>query len=239
MPMSQWLNAQALAHYVVGALAAAALILSWWLFTRKRARYVWIEDLERVSFIWIHSAFRERITVVLDKETGGEEQIDTLSQLRVKIYNATTETIENVTLRFLFEPPGARFLHVELDPPEEMQWLDDSPLYQIESESLICVSLPYLNPSSVFGEEQIVTLTVVADGSPRITKVVGGGLGWTAQYLSYEDRLQQEKRQLTRQTITIMIGAFIVLVIASWAFYTYKREHAKVRGSGSDFGPVA
>jgi hypothetical protein len=161
--MSQWLNAEALAQYIIGALTTVVIILGWWLFKRKRACYVWIEELSGVSLISIDPAFRDRITVTLDKEIGGGEQIDNLSQLRMRIYNATRETIENVVLRFFFEPMEARFLHVELDSPEEMQWLDDSPHYQIESESRIRVSLPYLKSSKVYEEEQMATLTVVAE----------------------------------------------------------------------------
>jgi hypothetical protein len=218
--MSQWLNAEALAQYIMGAISAVLVILGWWLFRRKRARYVQIEDFGRVSFIWIDSAFRERITVVLDKETGGGEQIDTLSQLRVKIRNTTRETIENVTLRLLFKPTGARFLYVELDPPEDMQWQEAPPYYQLESESRICVSLPYLKSSEVYGAEQAATLTILADGDPQIAKVVGGGRDWSARYISHEERAKQRQLYLRLVAVINLLVIFAFPILA-FAFYSY------------------
>ena len=218
--MSQWLNAEALAQYIVGALTTVLIILGWWLFKRKRARCILVEPVSDLSLLSIHPAIRDRITVILDKQVEGGEQIERLSQLRVKIHNTTRETIEKVVLRFFFKPPIARLLDVKLDPPEEMLWQDDPPHYQLESESqVLAVSLPYLKSSDVYGEEQNVILTLLADGGPHIDRVVGGGADGTAQYLSYEDRLEQiERRQ--RFIAAMSVSVFLTFcIITIWTFY--------------------
>jgi len=220
--MSQWLNAEALAQYVVGALTAAITILGWRLFRRERARYILVEPVLELSLMWIHSAFRDRITVTLHKGMRGEEQIDKLSQLRVRISNTTRETINNVVLRFFFKPPIPRILDHKLDPPREMLGRDDPPHCQLESESqTLVVSLPYLKSSDVYGEKQNATLTLLADGAPRIDDVIGGGPDWAAQYLSGEDRFKQEARQFGFRLIMIMIAAFTIFITTMWALYPY------------------
>lgn len=218
--MSQWLNAEALAQYIVGALTAALIILGWWLFKRKRARYILVEWDSELSLMSIDSAIRDRITVTLDKQVEGGEQIRELSQLRVKISNTTGETINNVLLRILFKRPIPKFLDIKLDPPKEMEGRDDSPHYQLESESqILAVSLPYLKSSRVYGKEHDVTLTLLTDGDPRIDDVVGGGADWTAQYLSYEDRLERIERRYRFLAVMASAVFWILFIITIWMFY--------------------
>jgi hypothetical protein len=138
----------------------------------------------------------------------------------IEIFNISRETIDNIELRFFFDLRRARLLNIEFYPPEEMQWQDDdSPLFQLASESQIRVSLPYLNPSKVY-EEQAV-LTVVADGYPPITKVVGGGRDWKAQYLSYREQLEQMRPRFGLRLIGTLTAVFIAFAIISWAFSAY------------------
>jgi len=218
--MSQWLNAEALAQYIVGALTTALIVLGWWLFKRKRARYILCREAPPMSLMFISSAVRERITVILDKEAEGGEQIANLSQLAMEIFNTSRETIDNIELRFFFDLREVRLLNIEFYPPEEMQWQDDdSPLFQLESESRIRVSLPYLNPFKVYRQKAI--LTVLADGYPRITKVVGGGRDWKVQYLSYEERLKQMRPRFSLRAIGTLTAVFIAFVIINWAFLAY------------------
>lgn len=218
--MSQWLNAEALAQYIVGTLTTALIVLGWWLFKRKRARYILCWEAPPVSHMSIRSEFRERITVILDKEADGGEQINNLSQLTMLISNMSRETIDNIELRFFFDLRRARLLNIEFHPPEEMQWQDDdSPLYQLVSESQIRVSLPYLNPFKVYGEEAV--LRVLADGYPSITKVVGGGRDWKVQYLSYRQQLEQMSPRLSLRLIGTVTAVFIAFAIISWAFSAY------------------
>jgi hypothetical protein len=217
--MSQWLNAEALAQYIMGFLAAALIILGWWLFRRERARYILVETVSELSLIWIDSAFRDRMTVTLDKAIGGGGRIEALSQLVFKISNITNQTIENVVLRFFFEPGGARLLYVELTPPEDIQWQGDSPLHQQEAESQIRVSLPYLKSSKVYGEKQVAILTLLADGYPQLTKVIGGGRDWIARYLSEQELIDQSNRRLRWITITSAIAGLGIFGIVIWALY--------------------
>ena len=218
--MSQWLNAEALAQYIIGAISTAIIILGWWLFAKKRARYILCREAPLVSLMSIGSEFRERITVILDKEADGGEQIDNLSQLTIAIFNISRETIDNIELRFFFDLRRARLLNIEFYPPEEMQWQDDdSPLFQLVSESQIRVSLPYLNPFKVYRQKAI--LTVLADGYPPITKVVSGGRDWKAQYLSYREHLEQMRPRFGLRLIGTVTAVFIAFAIISWAFLAY------------------
>ena len=95
MPMSQWLNAEALAQYIIGAISTAIIILSWWLFQRKRPRYILVEPVSTLSLIDIDPTIRDRITVTLDKGVGGGGRIDALSQLVFVISNITSLTMSH------------------------------------------------------------------------------------------------------------------------------------------------
>jgi hypothetical protein len=208
MPDSNWINAEALATYIVGVISSVIVMLGWRLFNIKRPRRIVCQQTSMLSLVEIDERIKPRITVVLDKGEASERQVEELSQTVIDISNTSKDTIDEVNIKFKFDVP---VLGMALDLPSDLEE-EARAVVSREPDGLIreiVFSTPYLNSSKTYKDR--VELTVLTSDRPTV-KVTGGGRDWKVYYVSIKDRQREIARRIAIVT-NLLVGASITTLI--------------------------
>jgi len=220
MPNSSWINAEALATYIVGVISTLVVMLGWRLFNIKRPRKIVCQQTSVFSLVEIDKRIKPRITVIWDKGKMSEREVEKLSQTIIDISNTSKDTIDDVKIKFEFNVP---IIETALNVPSELQ--DDevrvilSPASNSSSREII-FSTPYLNSSKLYKET--VELTVLTSGEPKV-KVTGGGRDWKAYYMSIDDRQREAERRIYITSLTVTSIAILAFSLGpAWSGLSLK-----------------
>jgi len=208
MPDSNWINAEALATYIVGVISSVIVMLGWRLFNTKRPRRIVCQQTSLLSLVEIDERIKPRTTMILDKGEASEREVEELSQTVIQISNTSRDTIDDIEIKLKFDVP---VLDTALDVPPglEEKARTGISLGSDSSSGEIVFLTPYLNSFKTYRDK--VELTVLTSGRPTALEVGGGGRDWKAYYKSIEDK----QRELERRSNIVMgfVGALATATI--------------------------
>jgi hypothetical protein len=204
MPDSSWINAQAVATYIMGVVST---LLAWWLRT-KRPRRIICQQTSILSLVEIDERIKPRTTMVLDKGEASEREVEELSQTVIEISNTSRDTIDDIEIKLKFD---VSVLDTALDVPSDLEEKARIGV-SLGSDGLsgeIVFSTPYLKSFKTYKDK--VELTALTSGRPTTLEVGGGGRDWKAYYTSIEDKQRELERR--RNIVMGFVGALAIVTI--------------------------
>jgi hypothetical protein len=193
-----WLYTNAPAAWISAFVATAALVAT--LNFRKRPKRVVVRELRTISFFAVGPVLRRRIAVTIDGTAITDPRL-----IGYEIYNEGSDPIQNVALTIAL-PIGAVVLGANPRPSECPAKCERG-----ESENLVNVSVPYLNPYRE--HKQLVHLLVFVDGDTRPAKASGGGEGWSVRFSPLPGRKQMRKLFIIPVVVGMATGAVSLIYL--------------------------
>jgi hypothetical protein len=122
-----------------------------------------------------------------------------------EIYNEGSDPIQDAALTITL-PAGSVVLGANPRPSECPAKCEGG-----ESENLVKVSIPYLNPYRE--HKQLVHLLIFVDGDTRPAKASGGGEGWSVRYSPLPGRKQMRKLFIIPVVVGMATGAISLVYL--------------------------
>ena len=207
-----WKTAVAVVFGFGGWILSIVQILLRYKADNKPAQKITCREVSHTSLVRIQKDVLERIEVSFD-----ERPVQRLGQIDLELFNSGTSIISSPVIRFEFPRQTVILSNVPkvkpIQPPEFEMVCEVS-----KTENNIAdLKLPYLNPRKDLKTH--ITLSFVCDGNVQDLKIIGGGEGWSVNYVTPEAR---NKRKTTLSFLSSGFAGMTGLFLATLGFLSTK-----------------
>ena len=212
-----WLISDAGAGWIIGILGILGAIYTW--VQRDKPAKIVIQEINALRLLDIHVSHQERINVFYNDAQGSKEQIQSLEQKKIVIYNNGTKDISEplqFVLKFSSSKTGNLFSGFWRLVVDNARCTSTPIKDESGNTTAIAIEVPYLISYQL--HKHLITIYFISDGPVTLQLADGEGKGWSASMVPFH-QIRKLRNFSKTIIITLMsISALAVILIINRIF---------------------